>query len=52
MLRDKFEPHWTLAGVGIIVAATPRSRNVFVAIIAPEFDENTRMTFDTFRTSS
>ena len=52
MLRHKLEADLTLAGIGMTFAATPESRSVFVAIIVPEFDGNTRMTFDTFRTSS
>jgi hypothetical protein len=45
MLRHKFELDFTPAGVGIILAGTPESRSVFVAIIVPAFDENTSTTF-------
>jgi hypothetical protein len=52
MLRHKLEADWTLAGIGITFAATPESRSVFVAIIVPEFEENSKMTFDIFTASS
>ncbi len=45
--RHRFEAELTLAGVGIIRAATPESRSVLVAIIVPAFDANTSNTFST-----
>jgi hypothetical protein len=52
MLRHKLEADWALAGVGITLAATPESRSVLVAIIVPEFEGNSKMTFDISTVSS